>query len=1070
MRFRRLSVKHLRGIEAAELEFGPGLNVLHGPNDIGKSTLVAALRAALLLQYSSAEGQSLAPWSGDFVPEVDLSFERDQQLWRVRKTFGAGTRGSARLESSRDGVLFNQEATARQVEEKLRSILEWGIPSPGGKTRQHGLPRPFLAQALLGEQQDVDGILEASLEDDGTDSGRVRLTTALQAFAQDPRFKAISVDVQKQVDRFFTPQEKKRRGKGSPFQEATEEVAQLRGRLEELQKKKQSSDATVAGIAELRQQLEGLSRNRDEAKARLGLLAGESKAAAARLQATAELERATAVLAEIDEKAARAAAKVAELGALTAAQDSLSKQEQKAASAVAELTTALGKANEALREVSSDKAAAARELKRAAMVTEEAVDAAEAADVERQRVTAEEAGLKTTSLKAQQAELDAKRHQLQTVEAAIAKAEQDARDAAVMHARLLAAYGLLKWKDSLARVEKARRAADAARASKAAAEEARREAEQLRAEISSTPLPDAAEIRTLVELEHQLQLADAALGGGLTLSVRAKKPLKLSARTDGGREQKMSGTEATLDALRTIHLSIPGVADVEVSAGDEQSRARAAELRQRWDDAQPVLKRAGVTTPKGLQELREKRDARERTAEARAQAAVQLDKDALSQSEEAQGLKALEAQAGAYEADLVGHDREMLAQIASKLPVGAGDPSNTAEAKSLMATVTAAQKAVAAGRASQANLEGQLSQLEAKVEESHAAVLDAERTLGGMSPAVVLAAVAEKVKQLGARRATREAYVGARANLEDQSVVTARTAVEGADARLKEARQAQEAIGKQLEAQRSKVDQARGQHAQMQAEAASLDRPAAMAAVAAKRAAVEALPLGGSTAADLESAQQALERAEAELTLKKDELRMAEGALTQVGGAVVTEQVEDYAAALAKAQERQTDLESDADAWNLLRNVLRECESVGAKHVGAALGDDVSRRFQALTHRRYGGLAMDAHLKTVGVQAAGERRGLEALSVGTRDQVATLLRLAIAESLGSVVVLDDHLVQTDPERLKWFVEALTSAAKKIQVIVVTCRRRDYESEGNEAVTWVDLDKAIRRAPTSGVPA
>ena len=55
MKLLSLSVEHFRGVRKAAIEFGPGLNVLHGPNDLGKSSLAAAIRAALLLQASSRE-------------------------------------------------------------------------------------------------------------------------------------------------------------------------------------------------------------------------------------------------------------------------------------------------------------------------------------------------------------------------------------------------------------------------------------------------------------------------------------------------------------------------------------------------------------------------------------------------------------------------------------------------------------------------------------------------------------------------------------------------------------------------------------------------------------------------------------------------------------------------------------------------------------------------------------------------------------------------------------------------------------------------------------------------------
>ena len=41
MRFIRLVVEAFRAIEHAEVHLGAGLNVLYGPNDLGKSTLAA---------------------------------------------------------------------------------------------------------------------------------------------------------------------------------------------------------------------------------------------------------------------------------------------------------------------------------------------------------------------------------------------------------------------------------------------------------------------------------------------------------------------------------------------------------------------------------------------------------------------------------------------------------------------------------------------------------------------------------------------------------------------------------------------------------------------------------------------------------------------------------------------------------------------------------------------------------------------------------------------------------------------------------------------------------------------
>lgn len=53
MRLHRLRIVSFAAIGNVDVEFGPGLNVLYGPNDLGKSTVVAAIRLGLLLPHTS---------------------------------------------------------------------------------------------------------------------------------------------------------------------------------------------------------------------------------------------------------------------------------------------------------------------------------------------------------------------------------------------------------------------------------------------------------------------------------------------------------------------------------------------------------------------------------------------------------------------------------------------------------------------------------------------------------------------------------------------------------------------------------------------------------------------------------------------------------------------------------------------------------------------------------------------------------------------------------------------------------------------------------------------------------
>src|SRR5713226_554984 len=203
MKLLSLAVRHFRCVRKAKIEFGVGLNVLHGPNDLGKSSLAYAIRAALLLQASSKEHEEFVNWDGNGDPEVELVFESEpQRIWRVRKTFGNNTQ--AFLDESRNGTDFHVEARGRDVDGRLSELLRWGLAPPGGKGRPKGMPMTFLSQALLPSQARVAEVLEQDLSSDSDESGKKRLIEVLQAIAEDPLFKSVLSTVQTRVDEAFS--------------------------------------------------------------------------------------------------------------------------------------------------------------------------------------------------------------------------------------------------------------------------------------------------------------------------------------------------------------------------------------------------------------------------------------------------------------------------------------------------------------------------------------------------------------------------------------------------------------------------------------------------------------------------------------------------------------------------------------------------------------------------------------------------------------------------------------------------------------------------------------------------
>ena len=211
---------------------------------------------------------------------------------------------------------------------------------------------------------------------------------------------------------------------------------------------------------------------------------------------------------------------------------------------------------------------------------------------------------------------------------------------------------------------------------------------------------------------------------------------------------------------------------------------------------------------------------------------------------------------------------------------------------------------------------------------------------------------------------------------------------------------------------------------------------------------------------DIDDLADAATEAEHQADALRSQLDKAQGALQQVGGQYLEEQARQVEEEVDTLDSRERELELDYGGWRMLREVLKEAEEEETAHLGRALVKPVSQRMAALTGNRYGEVAIDAQLNPGGIELGGDERDFEALSAGTREQIALLLRLSIAEALDSFVVLDDQLTQSDDGRLTWMRDLLGQAAAAIQIIVLTCHPDDYATAG--ACHTVDLAQCITR--------
>jgi chromosome segregation ATPase len=97
-------------------------------------------------------------------------------------------------------------------------------------------------------------------------------------------------------------------------------------------------------------------------------------------------------------------------------------------------------------------------------------------------------------------------------------------------------------------------------------------------------------------------------------------------------------------------------------------------------------------------------------------------------------------------------------------------------------------------------------------------------------------------------------------------------------------------------------------------------------------------------------------------------------------------------------------------------------------------------------------IVLDEDLRIAAIQRAGQREDFNVLSGGTKEQLAVLTRLAFAELLlgqgrPATVILDDALAFSDDDRIESMFDVLMRAGDKVQIIVLTCRKRLFTRLG-----------------------
>lgn len=1066
MRLLRLEVSDCAGIADATINLEPGLNVLHGPNELGKSSLVEAVRAVLLLQSGSSAAVVLDDWHGGGPPSVALTFERDERVWRVRKTFKKGG-GQSFLDFSRDGRDFTTDKRGREVDGRLSEMLGWGARPPGGKGGKHGMPSTLVTTALLGRQDEVAAILEGSLAEDPTESGREHLMRALQSLSEDPRLKKLLDAVQEKVDEAYTGTGRRKSGAASPWTRLKEELRAAETRQQEVRARRDESEGVRGQVNELQREQAAAEETRAsaaralaEAQLVLDRRRGRELARERLREAEEAVSRIEARIRLRDEKATGADEALARIGGLSSEHDDLDQK-------VARLGERLEASRARVHELEAGGDEQGRRLREQEAENARLEVAGELETFDRRRRDAE----RFAELDRRIGEVDDRIEETERNRAEAQGLIETADRETSVDRRRLAELGVERVvARCLALEENLKRRAsehEEARNHLSAAAEAEREAASLRQQAAELRAPSREEIERLKAAKSDRELARAKLAVGLAVDLELEAGATAEIRTDGETEAVRlgQGLHAAIEARRDLRIDFPGVAALRVRGGGRKLVAAAEASGRELDEVRrPLLERAGVSSFAELEELRSRAESMLEHAEGRERSAAEarIRAEGVEAAERGEALARADRDRGRRElADALGDGASVEGYLRSR----EAPPREEAEVSKLIE-----------------ELEAQVAERRERYRELESAVEQAGRDLerdrrerdargndlagadfdwrGALADAERLRSEIER-RQDAAEGALRAVQAEAASEVEE-----ARGALEAIRKDHAAAVAERDKAALDLAAARESLASLKGEVEVLEGAVAGEDAAAAREERERRRKVLAELEevLAGKPAVDVAEVERLAREAEAAgqaVSRITASLQRQRGALEQVGGAYAEDQEVQARERVEAVRKREGDLEIEYEAWRLLGETLLEVEKEETAHLGRALVDPVSERISNLTGGRYGGMEIGPDLDATGIRFAGAERKFDELSVGAREQIAILLRISIAEALGAFVVLDDQLTQSDRLRLAWLRNLLGEAARRIQVVVMTCHPEDYKEAPGAHV--VDLTHCIRRS-------
>ena len=207
-----------------------------------------------------------------------------------------------------------------------------------------------------------------------------------------------------------------------------------------------------------------------------------------------------------------------------------------------------------------------------------------------------------------------------------------------------------------------------------------------------------------------------------------------------------------------------------------------------------------------------------------------------------------------------------------------------------------------------------------------------------------------------------------------------------------------------------------------------------------------------------EAARTADEKARGEIaSLREAEIGLL-GELKSDRAEDVEARVEELGALCVQAEVRCADLQQEAQALLLLMKELDAAATRTRDRFARPVVGRLAPYLQLMWPEAH--LVLGEDLAPQALERRGVREEFARLSGGTQEQLGLLVRLAFAQLLADTgtsapLIIDDAVVNSDDGRLKRLFQALQLAAKSHQVLVLSCRERDFDALGGHRIAMAE---------------